>query len=874
MNYSEVLLRRNVRYTERGLYLFKGTPTREQGWLLHISCIQLGFCELLENLVPILEESEMPYKVVRDIDVHCDINSGRLGVYKYGKVITVYIENEGIAGEVISRLNNVTSGFVGPKVVTDFKVGPNLYVRYGGFYPFIEPDSSGMMHRMIMDGMGRLIRDSYRIPPSLPSGIKMDFLKEQIYSENKVIPNPLKGKYALERLIISNIRCMEWRGTYEGVGGGTEHCLVTRVKAGAVPDRFGGDMMHRLRWNRSKSLEISEFRPMPKELEYWEDEGQAFWIRQFKWRNLQDVILAALQRSVWMDLSPDMQLLILEFLGKVASLLKDINGRGYVLGNLSLSNFGVLDNGEIFPISLESCYSTLPYVSLAPFEMKREDYMSFLGYFEQAVELDDIYAFGWLAVAIFTGFKPYRLSRVGAEEVSDKLRYVMGSQELVEGICLCLDKSPENRPSWDKVLNLIRSEKQCSHPRELLKKHISEDCIKLAINEGLTYLMSGKMGSIGKWYSHVDNFYDEEVYLLDGKRTLGGLFKGAGGILYLLLKITKIGLEVPRIDEGISCAIDFLRANAWDNKDNENVEPASGMYYGMAGQLVLINLIESTMIGRSFGFDRARILTEISMTVNSVSGLFHGIAGEGIALLQCLGGEDFLRIEKLLESIASRLVNMQELDGSWKMKDKEKEIVILPGLSEGVSGIVYFLMEYGIRQKKEFAINAAKRGLDFLYDLVRDPEHKWSDDNIKAKGDIWLENGSAGIALVFLKAYELLNSSSYVKIAETILDRIPARLIYRNFSFSHGICGVGEVYLEALRLTGDLKWRDRAAWLAGLFAVLKFSEANNGCYWIVDKRQFPTADLATGSCGILHFLIRFLFPNDFYFPVLLEPASK
>jgi len=125
-----------------------------------------------------------------------------------------------------------------------------------------------------------------------------------------------------------------------------------------------------------------------------------------------------------------------------------------------------------------------------------------------------------------------------------------------------------------------------------------------------------------------------------------------------------------------------------------------------------------------------------------------------------------------------------------------------------------------------------------------------------------MEKGTPGIALVLIKAYQVLEIDHYRSLSEEILNEIVERPVITNFTLGSGLAGIGELYLDAFKIFQDEKWRSRANWIAQLFVhTLHVNSQDTGGYWIPDYQTGYTADLFMGNSGIIHFLMRCTSPQ-------------
>jgi lantibiotic modifying enzyme len=132
----------------------------------------------------------------------------------------------------------------------------------------------------------------------------------------------------------------------------------------------------------------------------------------------------------------------------------------------------------------------------------------------------------------------------------------------------------------------------------------------------------------------------------------------------------------------------------------------------------------------------------------------------------------------------------------------------------------------------------------------------------------WLYEGTSGIALTFLKAYVCLGDPTYKQFANGALLNCPRLIVDNNLSQYQGLCGLGEVYLEAYRILGDSEWIERADWIAQVIMHLKREHPQHGPYWLVQNERQPTSDFMGGNSGVIHYLLRYCFPDKIGLPLL------
>ncbi len=133
MNYVTALERLDLQPAIRGPWAVVGRTRREQGWKLHVSTIPVQARSLLEVVVPLLHERDIPFKIAREETVLHQLNEGALGATQVGKFLTAYPQTNRAARDLAVALRQLTEGFSGPVIVTDLRLGDVVYARYGPF---------------------------------------------------------------------------------------------------------------------------------------------------------------------------------------------------------------------------------------------------------------------------------------------------------------------------------------------------------------------------------------------------------------------------------------------------------------------------------------------------------------------------------------------------------------------------------------------------------------------------------------------------------------------------------------------------------------------------------------------------------------------
>lgn len=236
--------------------------------------------------------------------------------------------------------------------------------------------------------------------------------------------------------------------------------------------------------------------------------------------------------------------------------------------------------------------------------------------------------------------------------------------------------------------------------------------------------------------------------------------------------------------------------------------------------------------------------------------LIHGAAGYGWANLYFAdrtGNDAYL--DRAEEAAAHLLATAGRADGlpTWTHALDDR---VHYGFAFGGSGIALFLLELARRTGDPATLAAARDALEF--DLVHGTTEDGGWDWRRWEGDTFMEpywlHGGAGVATAVVRFAEHLGDARYRRIADEI-----ARTLHVQFTIMpsqwEGMSGIGEVLLDAARLTGDDAHLEAARLLSRSILLYRI-ERPDGVAFPGYRIQRLSTDVATGSAGIGLFLHR------------------
>lgn len=911
-DYSQLLDSLGITYRIKPPYLEVGNPIASQGWILHISAVPGQYKSLLTAIIPELLSLRVAYRIVKDQQLLKEFNNGIYGNQKVGKAITVWIEDGLDIRNFLTLLIAQTKNFTGPTISTDNRICYNLYYRYGSFKPIIITDGYGNRERLMYDHAGNLVKDIYSTPPVLPDWIKDPFIPYKHNFATTPAAVLFFKKYRPVRLLKSDKKGDVYKGLFYQYGLFPNWCIIKQGRIGIFADDGKTDMRDRILWQFQVMKELEDSVHVPHMIDQFIDKEQNFMVLSLiNGESLAQKVFTIINNRPWWLLDAKEKERIILYLLQVVQQIQVLHQKGYVHRDITGTNFLVTPADKIVMIDLELAYHYFTRKPEFSFQQGTPGYMSPQQWNYETPQLtDDYYAIGALLLNCLTGIEPFLLIPKKNNTWVHQLSFFFHDPVVENFIGQCLHQVPRERPDCNHITSFLqsylvtlnhhsattdlphlqrketqeRSNNRFNHSSEALTKQPGNlrDRINELIKKYIYSMSTNLLAHDGLWFSHLNNLYDTDIYPLHNKAFYGTLNRGVGGPLYFLSEAGCAGFDIGSTATNSKTAWLFLEQNILEKPS----QTASGLYFGSSGVAVLLaKSIQNGMLP-----DNAYYRNAIEQCLSKTSwrlDIMNGFAGDGLALLYC---SNFLPPETcgtLLDNGIKHLLTTQEKDGSWKMQGEDNRPEKIAGFGYGIAGIVYFLLAYiqhvqltsrkkltdGLSFPVAAVRQAAEQGLIYLkkQSITHKGHYQWKNSDRSSTIGRWWCHGGPGIALTFLKAYEVTGKDQYRHFAEQALFINPKELATHQISLCHGAAGLGDIYLEAFRVTQDEQWLERATRIAALLSALSQETNNKELYWNVEQREFPTADLMVGSSGIAHFLLRYLYPEQTGSPLLTVP---
>jgi serine/threonine protein kinase len=651
-------------------------------------------------------------------------------------------------------------------------------------------------------------------------------------------------------------------------------CVIKEGTAGGAKDKDDRDIRDRLIWQKKLHELLQDKVRIPRYIGSFEENGNYYLAIE----HIGGKTLGSLCKKHGKELRQGLLggnklgMQFLDYVMQIINLLDALHGLQIVHRDASSANFMITPGGKVTVIDMELSYSVGQELPSPPFQLGTYGYMSpeQLAVKPPTIK-EDVFSVGAILLQIWTGIPPVKLTEAPFQDLEDKVNFFIPAREVASIALQCLHPDPQERPLLKEVYAEIKnySEKLKQGVNVTIQKDPLPDreYLKSTIQEVIKTLASPLLADRERgWFAENRN----STLKSDRKNINKGWYTsfnfGSTGVLYFLNKAHMVGFDVeitrPFIDKTLTLI---------EEKYINRIEEAQpGLHFGMDGVAAcLAESIRYNLIDHS-----DKYVSWIDCLLSKRTGLLgvaSGISGQGIANLISATIGSKKEIDIRLKEQVHHLLEKQDKSGAWIREriHSGPENRITKGFAYGVAGIVYFLLEYAKYCNDKESILAAKGGLQWLMknSISRNGFIEWNSfqgDKIAP----WWCDGGPGIALAFIKAYEVLEDPLYKKFATQALNCHEKHLIASNLSQYNGLSGLGEIYLEAYQLLKDEEWRERAGWIAQIIMKQRKHHMRYGQYWLVENEKEPVPGFMLGNTGILHFLLRYCYNDKIGSPMM------
>lgn len=853
-DYSYFLIEQDIKFTIADPYLLAGARVETDEWLIHITVVRQQFEQLIRPLLPFLKHLGVSFYIPFNAERHSSILDGRINFALTGKVITICAATLEEAKFIVQHLSDLTKSIIGPVMPCAYHLTDTIALSYRSFS--VQNDSHTAKNSIfygstIADELKQILSSNdlkwtFQDIKPLTSFEQPRLLNKQ-YIPIETFKKDPKGN-VFKALKINWIFDMQW-------------CVIKQGRQYQSFDNSGRDANDRLAWQFGIHKHFEAKNILPKAIAYFELNGDAFFAMEYKESvSLTEKAVQLSEGYTWRSMPAERKREILQYLIQITDILSQFHEEGFVHRDVTPANFVVSDKSEVSAIDIELCYNVRTQTPNPPFTWGTPGYMSPAQANGSSPSFqDDIYSFGALLISIFTGVLPNKLNAKDSKRLEATLSYFIDSPSLVDVIISCLEADPAIRPALTEIKAVLELSDTIllttreSEPAQSLPTtdRNSENILNAAV-QTFACLVFANERDIPAAFSPGS----ERINTITNSYSATFTKPGSAVIAVLATAISHIPVNLkPKI---------ILQLQNWLNnvQSIELPEPELQIFAAVLSQIKPGPDLQLSFMTKAIPFPEFT-------GGEPALGISDGMAGRGLKLLYLSEQQSSGFDPKQLTEIVSRITALQQKDGSWisPSQAKTKKRYKVTGFSHGVAGITYFLLSYYSRYKSEEIKTRIEAALNWLLKQRRSDGGKltWPVSAENQTVDPWLEHGFSGVVLTFIKAYEVLDEPLYKEVATEVLRFHPFYITSNYCAFGNGLSGLGEIYLEAFRVFGEEEWLLRATSVRDILFNSCYRN-DDVCYWLDGTQLDPTTDFWTGNAGVLHFLLRFKYPDEIHFP--------
>ncbi|MGW3951835.1 class III lanthionine synthetase LanKC [Streptomyces sp. NPDC004752] len=327
-----------------------------QGWKIHVSARAGNAEQVLDIVWDYCTAHDLPFKHLRDANMHLVLNSKYAPRQSSGKLAALYPGDDEACRTALEELSPLLETEDGPYVLSDLRWGKGpLYVRYGGFRDRRTLTEDGELVPALERPDGALVQDHRKPVFSPPGWVRLpDFLKPH---QEAALAGDADFGYRIERALhFSN-----GGGVYlaERLSDGTR-LVLKEARPGAGLDRDGQDAVVRLRRERDILAQLVGLGGVPAVEDYftaWEHEFLAM-----EYLPGDPLLLWAGREHALLQPDSDDQDVArytreaLRQLDRISRLLDRMHELGVFFGDLHPGNILVTESGDISFIDFETAF--------------------------------------------------------------------------------------------------------------------------------------------------------------------------------------------------------------------------------------------------------------------------------------------------------------------------------------------------------------------------------------------------------------------------------------------------------------------------------------------------------------------------------------
>ncbi|MGI5170346.1 class IV lanthionine synthetase LanL [Spirillospora sp. CA-253888] len=850
-----------------GVWLYVHDPefrVPAQGWKLHLSALPATLLETLDRVLPIVLSRPCMFKVARSSTELHRLNSSDTHLGGAGKALTIY-PAPGDVVELGSRLADELAGLEGPRILSDRRLRPDspVYYRYGPFLNTYEANEDGDLDLVLSDPAGGthhgMAEGTYFDPPWSPDPFAAALLDAATVpgpaAPHATAPEPTappappappqspadtpetSAPASAAKAVIGGRYGAECALSQRGKGGvyrardlaEDRPVIIREARAHIDVDRHGRDARERLRNERHVLEVLQELDLVPNVLDHFRHgEDEYLVTTDMGARSLNDDVA---ENGPYPGTSGDPAGRDLRTLAeRLLNALDRIHRHGVIVRDLTPKNI-VLDADH--------------RPTLVDFEISHIEGPVFHGFTagytppgqerdEPAAIEDDYYALGATLFYAATGIPPVWFENDERNHDTGRAEIVLDGRGGMSATILgLLDLDPQRRRETAEEIRAGRFQDRAPTPRA----------------------RSGAAFDLDRVIDHtLDKITDYAERLVTGATLNGGtipnptnLYRGCAGV----------GMEMLHYRDRPEVRDRILSMAHWTCGFLSLRRSNLGLYTGQTGTAVFLATAGAALGDRALT-EMADRLARLIPAMITERDQHCGLAG--IATGQLLLWH-FTRDPLRLETATDCIQLITAVDPAQTLADDAPDYADCVSLSRtlgfahGLAGTAHALLAHHTATGQHLA--ETTHAYDLLAEHFPHVLAAARSSNAKPMHGSFCQ-GLAGMGATLLRAAEPCGQERYIDLARDAADACAdlATKIHTPCQCC-GLAGVGELFLDLARTTGDTAYRAQAERIAQIILSRAGGTTNAPIY--LDSNAIDGA-WSTGIGGVLTFLRRLREP--------------
>jgi hypothetical protein len=844
--------------------------TPSQGWKLHVSATLLTAPVVLARAAEVLVRDGCAFKFARGPAQLGVLLSNVVDRGSGGKFITVYPADDEQFRVVAGKLDRVTDGLGGPRILSDrqLRPGSSVYYRYGAFARPSFLDNDGVLVSMLVGPAGERVKDlrgpvfsapRWAVPP-----VSGDDAATAPAAPGAVL---IGDRFVVRGAIRHSFRGGVFRATDRQTGAAV---VLKQARPHVMSSHIGTDARDLLRHEGQVLDALGPTGVVPAMVALVLHQENLFLAQEevpgvtlLDWVTVRAADVWHGNGAPWAG--------ALDQVGQLVDLVAAVHDRGWILRDLKPNNVMVTPDGRLRLIDLETAVRSgrraLPVGTAGYLPPELAEASGTVMPSRQA----DLYGLGATVLYLLSGIDPALAAdstpRRPVRERLDLLLSVAGAHmpsvrrlaPLVQGLT---DDEPDVR--W----NLARAREFLTHATAAgtaaTRPAVDVDGLLL---DGLRHLLAVATPDGDRLWPTDATAVNTDPCTVQS---------GAAGVLGLLTRAARV-LPNPELRDGVAMAAGWIDRRLFDVP---RILP--GLYQGRSGVAWALHdaarLLDDDAVAR-----RAIAHAKQIPPLWPVPDVFHGAAGCGLAQLHLWASTGDPELKRRSGRVADGLLRAaRRRDGrlTWPMPvDSSGAGRTYYGFAHGAAGIGTFLLYSALATGRHDRLDAA-RDVGATLESVTDLDATaafWPAE--EGEGPVrrrhWC-HGSSGVGTFLIRLWLATGESRFEELAEAAATACYRARWQSLNAACHGLAGDGEFLLDLAEFTGKQRYRE---WAREFATILHARHAiRDGLMLPADNAAGGriTADHGNGLTGVLGFLLRLRHGGDrAWMPdQLLQPATS